>query len=140
MLGTASAALDQMVVGHTLGIAPMAFLTTAPWIALCVTMPAKNTPGVELAFAEYRRVQAPFVQPVNSSIAFNQADILFPQAESEWGDLVALEVWTAGPMPGSGFRLYYTPLVDPSGNPITQRVLAGGAVVIAAETFMVQAN
>lgn len=141
MLGTATDTLDQMVTAHTLGIAPMAFLAAAPWIALCVTMPTKSTAGVELAFAEYRRVQAAFVMAAPpSAIAFNQSDLGFPQAQDDWGDLVALEVWTAGPMRGSGVRLYFTPLVDPAGNPITQRVSFGGLVTIAAETLMIQAN
>ena len=137
MLGTASNALTIASLQHALAIAAMPYVATAPWIALCTTMPDAFTAGVEVNQPGYARRQAVFYRPLMpTNIIRNRDDIEFAAATVDWGDLVALEIWNAGPSRGSGARLFYTPLVDPAGNTITQRVVYGDLVIIAADTIV----
>jgi len=136
MSGSASLGLEQQLLDHTLGIAPMATLSRV-YVALCQVdpPPAEDMRGIEVSGGGYARVPASFVRAGN--VASNSATIEFPAATGSWGTVGYFEIWTAAT---GGSRQYWGPLVDPSdsaGQAIS--VTAGDILRFSAGTLMVQA-
>ena len=138
MSGSASLALEQGILQHTLGIAAMAF-PAQMYVALCAASlpPSESVGGVEAFGGSYARVAATFAllaSPTN--IAANTQSVEFPLATADWGELGYFEIWTAQT---GGSRLYWGGLVDPvSGNPTTLDVSAGDIVRFSAGTLAIE--
>lgn len=141
MAGSASLAVEQAVLGHTLGFSTMARVTS-PFIVLCAAAPAptNTTPGVEVVGNGYARQPATFaLLTTPPNIAANLGTIAFPAATASWGALGFWEVWDSLT---AGNRLYWGPLVDPADGvtPITRVVLGGDIVRFQAGVIQVQAT
>jgi hypothetical protein len=137
--GSASLGLEQAVLGHTLGFAPM----TAPlqvFVALCGTVspPTETTKGVEVSGLGYSRVPTTFALVTTpANMAANTAAIEFPIAAAAWGTIGYFELWDAI---RGGNRLYWGQLVDPtSAAPIAITVSPGDIVRFSPATLSVQA-
>lgn len=141
MAGSATLALEQAVLGHTLAFAPMPE-STGTFIALCLASPTptSTTHGTEVTGGSYARQPATFaLLTTPPNVAGTTATIAFPAATAPWGGLGFFEVWSA--LTG-GNRLYWGPLVDPADGvtPITRTVLSGDIVRFQAGLIQVMAS
>jgi hypothetical protein len=140
MDGSASIGLEQALLGHSLGFAPMASPTQV-YVALCLasTAPSETVRGLEASGGGYVRTPATFALIAGpSNIAANTTSVEFPQATSSWGVIGFFELWDAA---SGGNRLYWGQLVDPADftTPLTITVSAGDIVRFSAGTLGVQA-
>ena len=141
MSGSASLGLEQAVLGHTLGFAPMASPTQV-FVALCIAAPAaapaEGTPGTEVSGLGYYRTPATFALATSpANMAANVAVIEFPMALAGWGTVGYFELWDAQI---GGNRLYWGQLIDhTSGVPATLTVVSGNIVRFSPGTLAVQA-
>jgi nitrous oxidase accessory protein NosD len=139
--GSASLGLEQAVLGHTLGFAPM----TAPtqvFVALCLAAPAaapaEGTPGTEVSGLGYYRTPAVFALATSpANMAANVAVVEFPIALAAWGTVGYFELWDAQV---GGNRLYWGQLIDhTSGVPAILTVASSDIVRFSPGTLGVQA-
>ena len=140
MDGSASIGLEQALLGHSLGFAPMASPTQV-YVALCLasTAPSETVRGLEASGGGYVRTPATFALISGpSNIAANTTSVEFQQATSSWGVVGFFELWDAA---SGGNRLYWGQLVDPADftTPLTITVSAGDIVRFSAGTLGVQA-
>jgi hypothetical protein len=140
MDGSASIGLEQALLGHSLGFAPMASPTQV-YVALCLAAqpPSETVRGLEASGGGYVRTPATFALISGpSNIAANTTSIEFQQATSSWGVVGFFELWDAA---AGGNRLYWGQLVDPADftTPLTITVSAGDIVRFSAGTLGVQA-
>jgi len=140
MDGSASIGLEQALLGHSLGFAPMASPTQV-YVALCLAAqpPSETVRGLEASGGGYVRTPATFALIAGpSNIAANTTSVEFQQAASSWGVVGFFELWDAA---SGGNRLYWGQLVDPADftTPLTITVSAGDIVRFSAGTLGVQA-
>jgi hypothetical protein len=140
MDGSASIGLEQALLGHSLGFAPMASPTQV-YVALCLAAqpPSETVRGLEASGGGYVRTPATFALISGpSNIAANTTSVEFQQATSSWGVVGFFELWDAA---SGGNRLYWGQLVDPADftTPLTITVSAGDIVRFSAGTLGVQA-
>jgi hypothetical protein len=138
-MSNASLGLEQQILQHTLGIAPMA-ATTQVYVALCQAAPAPTeaTGGVEVSGGGYARQRATFALLASPpDMAANTISLEFPRTTADWGTLGYFELW---PELTGGSRLYWGPLVDPTdtATPLTLNVVLGDVVRVAAGALTVR--
>ena len=140
MAGSATLALEQAVLGHTLGFAAMT-MPPAVFVGLCqaTPVPDASTKGAEVSANGYQRQGCVFALAATpQSIAANTTTVAWPAAAAGWGTVGWFEIWAAL---AGGIRLYWGPLVDPADGvtAITRVILAGDIIRFPAGVLQVRA-
>ena len=141
MPGSATLAVEQQVLAHTLAFGAMT-APTGVFLALCQAAPPPTAAagGLEIIGNGYQRQAVTFalIAPP-PTIAANTTTVVFPAATANWGSIGWFEIWSAIT---AGMRLYWGPLVDPIDGVtnLTRTVLAGDIVRFTAGVIQVQAT
>jgi hypothetical protein len=137
--GAATLAVEQAMLGHTLGYAPMPPVARV-YVGLCMVSPppSEGVAGTEVSGAGYFRTPATFALLASpSNGAANASAVAFPPAAAAWGQVGWFEVWDA---PAGGRRLYWGQLLDPSGDgvPVALTIAAQDVVRFSPGALIIQ--
>lgn len=97
MAGSLSNDAENKILKHSVGLAAWTLpKTDKVYCALFSLAPTDDTTGTEVSGGNYDRVEltasTAWNEPVNGSMS-NKADIVFPTANADWGDVEAMALF-----------------------------------------------
>jgi hypothetical protein len=100
--------LEAQLLNHVLRATPYSS-PSAVYVALFTVAPTESGGGTEVSGGSYARQTVTFSSPAPDSVS-NVADVTFPIATGDWGDIEAFALMD---QPSSGNMLYFANLTAP---------------------------
>lgn len=100
--------LEAQLLNHVLRATPYSS-PSAVYVALFTVAPTESGGGTEVSGGSYVRQTVTFSAPAPDSVS-NTADVTFPIATADWGDVEAFALFD---QPSSGNMLYFADLTAP---------------------------
>lgn len=100
--------LEAQLLNHVLRATPYSS-PSAVYVALFTVAPTESGGGTEVSGGSYVRQPVTFTSPAPDTVS-NTADVTFPIATADWGDIEAFALLD---QPSSGNMLYFADLTAP---------------------------